>query len=159
MNPPGIAAAPPGPPRIRGGNCRAMTIAEVAMAVVVLALIITTSLTAMQRAFLSLDTARNLEIAGNIMQCEIEKERLFTWAQVSDAAYLPVLDASFARNPAIAGRFTLSRSLTSLPQRSGQMVQLTLTVRWRSYDGRTIARSYTTYYGKNGLYSYFYGKP
>jgi type II secretory pathway pseudopilin PulG len=137
----------------------AFTLVEVAMAVLVLAMVLTTSLTVMQRAFLELDTARNLEIAGNILQCEIEAERLLPWASVNNAAYQPAIDASFTRNPAIAGRFTLSRVLTTLALRSGQMVQITLTVRWRSYDGRTVSRSYTTYYTQGGLYEYFYNNP
>lgn len=126
------------------------------MAVAVLALALTTAITAMQQAFLAVDTARNLEIAGNILQSEMEKERLMTWAEVGDAAYQPVIAPSFARNPAVAGRFTLSRALA---QRSGQMLQITLTVRWRSYDGRTLSRSYTTYYTQAGLYDYLYNNP
>jgi Tfp pilus assembly protein PilV len=143
----------------RSSETRGLTIAEVALAVIVLAMAITTSITALQRAFLDLDTARNLEIAGNILQCEMEKERLFNWTQASNASYQPVIDASFARNPAIAGRFTLSRSLVTLTGRSGQMVQITLTVRWRTSDGRSLSRSYTTYYGQGGLYAYVYGVP
>jgi Tfp pilus assembly protein PilV len=135
---------------------RGFTIPEVAFAVLVLALAITTSLAALQRAFLQLDTARNLQFAGNIMQCEFEKERLMAWAQVSDAAYRPSIDPGFLRNPAVAGRFTLSRSLAVLPQHSNQMVQVTLTVIWRGYDGRSLSRSYTTYFCDGGLYNYFY---
>lgn len=136
---------------------RAFTIVEVAMSVLVLALVFTTSLTAMQSAFLQFDTARNLEIASNILQCEMEKERLFTWAAVSNAAYAPVIDPGFARNPTISGRFTLSRALTVVAGHSGLMVQITLTVRWRGYDGRNLARSYTSYYTQGGLRDYFYG--
>jgi Tfp pilus assembly protein PilV len=143
----------------RLAKTRGLTIAEVALAVIVLAMAITTSISALQRAFLDLDTARNLEIAGNILQCEMEKERLFDWTQASNASYAPVIDTSFARNPAIAGRFTLSRSLVTLTGRSGQMVQITLTVHWRSCDGRSLSRSYTTYYGQGGLYTYVYGTP
>ena len=36
------------------------------------------------------------------------------------------------------------------------MKKVTLTVTWRSYDGRNITRSYSSYYGQNGLYDYFY---
>jgi len=146
-----------------GARCRwradGFTIFEVVLAVAVLALAITTAIAAMQRAFLALDTARNLETAGGIMQCELEKERLFSWNQVTDATYLPVIDTSFTRNPSTAGRFTLSRSLVTVAQHSGQMVQITLTVNWRSYDGRNLSRSYTTYYGQNGLHAYFYNNP
>jgi Tfp pilus assembly protein PilV len=136
---------------------RAFTLVEVAMAVVVLALALTTSLAAMQRAFLQFDTARNLEIAANILQCEMEKQRLMSWTAVSNTAYVPVIDSSFARNPAIGGRFTLSRAIATVANHSNQMLQITLTVRWRGYDGRTLTRSYTSYYTQGGLYAYLYG--
>lgn len=133
---------------------RGFTLVEVAMAVIVLALALTTSLAAMQRAFLQFDTARNLETAGNILQCEMEKHRLMSWTAINNAAYVPVIDPSFSRDPAIAGRFTLSRTITTLAGRSNQMVQITLTVRWRGYDGRQLTRNYTTYYTQGGLYEY-----
>ena len=137
---------------------RAFTIVEVAMAVFVLAVALTTSLAAMQRAFLQLDTARNLEIAANMLQCEMEKERLLAWDVVRNATttYVPVIDPSFARNPAISGRFTLSRTVAVLAAHSGQVLQITLTVTWRGYDGRSLSRSYTSYYTQGGLYAYLY---
>lgn len=127
------------------------------MAVCVLALALTTSLAAMQRAFLQFDTARNLEIAANILQCEMEKQRLMSWSAVSNASYVPVIDSSFARNPAIGGRFTLSRTIATVANHSNQMLQITLTVRWRGYDGRSLTRSYTSYYTQGGLHEYLYG--
>ncbi len=132
------------------------TIVEVAFAAVMLALAFTTSFAAMQRALLDLDTARNLEIATGIMQCELERERLFSWTQVSDGTYQPAIDPSFMRNTAVAGRFTLARNVSVLPARNGQMVQVTLMVRWRTHDGRTLARSHTTYFCQGGLYNYIY---
>lgn len=135
---------------------RAFTLVELAMAVIILALALTTSLTAMQRAFLQFDTARNLEIAANILQCEMEKQRLMSWTAVNNAGYVPVIDSSFARNPAIGGRFTLSRTVAAVAGYSGQMVQITLTVSWRGYDGRNLARSYTTNYTQGGLYAHLY---
>lgn len=126
------------------------------MAVLVLALALTTSITAMQSAFLQFDTARNLEVAANILQCEMEKERLFTWTQASDATYVPVIDSSFARNTAISGRFTLSRTVAVVAGHSGQMVQITLTVQWRGYDGRSLTRNYTSYYTQGGLREHIY---
>src|SRR5688572_29682155 len=96
---------------------RAFTLPEVAMAVIVLALALVTALSAMQRAFLSLDTARNLHLAASIMQTEIEKERLFNWTQLNNASYQPTIDASYLRDPAVAGRFAVSRTVTPVPQR------------------------------------------
>lgn len=126
------------------------------MAVIVLAMAITTALAAMQRAFLDLDAARNLRIAGSILQCEFEKERLLDWSRVSDLSYQPALDASFLRDPAVAGRFTLSRSVQPVAGAAGQLVQVTLTVTWWGYDGRSVSRSHTTYFSEGGLYSYIY---
>lgn len=128
------------------------------MAAMVMAFAITTSITTMQRGFLSLDTARNITIAGQIMQSEFEKMRLVPWTTVDayDATGAEVdlaVDTSFSSNTFIGTRFTMTRRVDLI--RSG-MKQITLTVTWRSYDGRSISRSYSSYYGQNGLYDYFY---
>jgi prepilin-type N-terminal cleavage/methylation domain-containing protein len=135
---------------------RAFTLVEVSIAVLVMALAITTALAAMQRAFLQMDTARSLQLASSIMQCEIEKERLLAWDRVSDAAYQPAIDAALLKNPAVAGRFTLSRALVVVPDRAGQLVQVTLSVTWRTLDGRSLTRSYTTHFCQGGLYNRIY---
>jgi prepilin-type N-terminal cleavage/methylation domain-containing protein len=85
------------------GARRGLTLVEVVIAILVLGVTIATALAAMQRAFFQFDTARNLQLAGSILQCEIEKERLLDWARVSDATYQPAIDPAFLRNPAIAG--------------------------------------------------------
>lgn len=139
-------------------HARGFTLVEVAVTVFVLALAITTSITTMQRAFASLDTARNLSTASTILQSEMENERLFNWGKVSDASYQPTLGASYLRNPSVAGRFTLSRTVAFLPGRSNQMVQVTLTVTWRNYDGRSLSRSFTSYFTQGGLNDFFYAK-
>lgn len=137
---------------------RGFTLVEVAVSVFVLALVITTAITTMQRAFSHLDTARNISIASTILQTQVENERLFTWAKLTDSSYQPGLGAAFLRNPTVAGRFTLSRTVEPVPQRSNKMVQVTLRVRWRNYDGRSLERSYTTYFTEGGLNDFYYGK-
>lgn len=126
------------------------------MAAMVMAFAITTSITTMQRGFLALDTARNITIAGQIMQSEFEKMRIEPWATVSGYATSDTsvtIDTSFTSNAYIGNRFTLVRRANDI--RSG-MREVVLTVSWKSYDGRTISRSYSSYYGQNGLYDYFY---
>jgi Tfp pilus assembly protein PilV len=131
----------------------------VMMAALVLAFAISTSITTLQRGYRSLDTARNITIAGQIMQSEFEKMRLRDWSIIdtytgttaSPAAV--TVDASFTSNTFIGTRFTMTRSNTLL--RAG-MREIILTVTWRNYDGRSLSRSYTSYYGQNGLYDYFY---
>lgn len=136
---------------------RGFTLIEVAMTVFVLALAITTAITTLQRAFSNLDTARNISTASTILQTEMENERLFTWAKLTDSTYQPTLGAAYLRNPQVAGRFTLSRSTAFLPGRTNLTLQVTLTVQWRNYDGRSLSRSFTTYFTQDGLNDFFYG--
>ena len=126
------------------------------MTAFILALVITTAITTMQRAFASLDTARNVATASAILQTEMETERLFTWTKLTDTTYQPALGASFLRNPAVAGRFTLSRTTAYVTGRSNQVLQVTLQVTWRNYDGRSLSRSFTTYFTQGGLNDFFY---
>jgi len=124
------------------------------MAAAVMALAITTSITVMQRAFLAVDVARGTSYAAQIMQSELEKMRLQNWTTVSaypSTATAVTIDSSFTSNSYIGSRFTMTRTATTI--HTG-MLQITLTISWKTYDGRTLTRSYTTYYGKNGLYDY-----
>lgn len=146
------------PVRGAGAGRRGFTLVEVAVSVCVLALVLTTSITTAQRAFNTLDTARNISTASSILQTQVENERLFTWAKLIDTTYQPTLGAAFLRNPAVAGRFSISRTVAVLPDRSNLMVQVTLTVRWRNYDGRNLARSFTTYFTQGGLNDFYYGR-
>ena len=136
------------------------TIVEVMAAAVVMALALTTSITALQRGFVALDSARNLTMAGQILQCEMEKMRMLRWETIEayPATLDPMpLDAGFASNPTIAPRFRLRRDVAPVATSSGVgMKEVTFTVTWTGYDGRSVSRNYTTYYGQNGLYDYYY---
>ena len=139
---------------------RGFTIVEVMAAAGVMAFAITTSITVMQRSFLAVDTARNISYASQIMQCELEKMRLRPWATISTYAPSTIsvttdvtVDSSFRSNTYIGNRFTMTRTANRM--HADTMMQIQLTITWRSYDGRTISRSYITYYGKDGLYDYF----
>lgn len=139
-------------------GCRqsGFTIMEVMMAAIVMAFAITTSITTMQRGFLALDTARNTTIAAQIMQSELEKMRMKDWATVNAYAAgstAVAVDASFTSNSYIGSRFSLTRTATDIV--AGELRSCVLTVTWKNFDGRTLTRQFTTYYGRNGLYDYF----
>lgn len=140
----------------------AFTILEVMLAAIVMAFAITTSITTMQQAFLALDTARNITQANQIMQSEIERMRLQDWSVVnaySSTATTVTIDSSYTNNVFIGSRYRLSRAATDVAGHAlSGMKQVEFTISWSSYDGRTLSRSLTVYYGQNGLYDYFYNQ-
>ncbi len=140
---------------------RGFTIAEVMMAAAVMALAISTSITTMQRAFLALDTSRNLTLAGQIMVSEMEGIRMLSWTEVEAYELSPTvttltLDAAFTSNPQIGNRFAMTRTVTLPDEANPNIRQITLTVTWRGYDGRELSRSYTTQYARYGIHDYLY---
>lgn len=126
------------------------------MAAAIMAMAIATSITTMQRGFANIDTARNLTVAGQILQTEMEKMRMNSWTTVD--GYQPgpttlTVDTLFSSNPVIGSRFALTRS-TESPQTG--MKKVSFEVTWKNYDGRTLKRSYMTYYSQYGLYDYYF---
>ena len=148
--------------RIRCSNQSGFTLIEVTIATIVMAFVLITSITAMQQGFKSLDTARNLTIAGQIMQSELEKMRMYPWTGTNGVSTLTTsnnvtIDTVFTTNQNIGNRFTMARDIVDIVTgTSASMRSITMTVTWRNYDGRYLSRSYATFYGQNGLYDYYY---
>ena len=144
----------------RHRRARGFTIAEVMVATCVMALAITTAITTMQSAFMSLDSARNITLAGQIMQSELEKMRLKDWTVVNgydkNTPTTLTIDPTFTSNAAVGNRFTLTRRVSIPDSTVPDILEIKLTVAWKGYNGRDYSRFYTTYYGKNGLYDFFY---
>jgi hypothetical protein len=138
--------------RIRG--CDAFSLVEVMAAAFILLVVFGSAFPVMRRAHFEFDTARNIAAAGSILQTELEKERLFTWAQASNTSYQPTVDIGFTRDPTLAGRFTLVRTVTPMPGRETRMLQITLTAHWTGLDGVPLSRRFTTYYRNGGLHEY-----
>ena len=152
---------------------RGFTILEVAIAGGVLALGIATSLTTLQIGLRAVDTARNMTLAGQIMQSEMEILRLQNWAQIvalqaaqPDAGTAAPIDptttitsgtatALDSTLTTIAGRFTCTRLIADITGRTN-IKAITLRVTWNGVDGRTHEARYQTRYAKNGLSDYFY---
>ena len=143
-------------------SVRGFTIPEVMMAAIVMAFALTTSITVMQRSLATVDTARSLSYATQIMQNEFEKMRLLNWTAVS--AYPTTetevtIDSAFTSNTYVGSRFTLYRTRAEVYPGSGKaLAKISLRITWKTYDGRTLTRSLATYYGQNGLYDYVYSQ-
>ena len=159
------AQFPPPPPR-RQQAARGFTIVEFMMASVVMVFAIATSLTTLQFGMRAVDTARNMTLASQIMQSEMEILRLQNWAQITALAASAVVDPSTtissgsgttldATLTTIASRFICTRTVESISGRADIRL-ITLRVSWIGVDGRSHQVSYQTRYAKNGLSDYFY---
>lgn len=157
----------PSPRPRRGRDSRGgFTILEVGLAAAVMALAVATSLVAMQYGLRSVDTARNLTLAAQIMQSDIEILRLQNWSQISALAASSTVDPSTTITSGtgtslestlttIANRFTCTRTVADIAGRA-DIKAIGLSIRWTGIDGREHTVSYQMRYAKNGLSDYFY---
>lgn len=136
------------------------------LASTVMLLAIVTSLTTLQFGMRSVDTARNMTLASQIMQSEMEILRLQNWAQiialdgtneVSATTTITTgsgttLDATLTN---IASGFRCYRTVQAISGRA-DIRRISLRIGWRGVDGRSHELSYETRYAKDGLSDYFY---
>ena len=144
--------------RARRMLSRGFTILEVTMATFVLALGIATSIVAIQSGLKFIDVARDTTLASQILQSEIERIRMMSWTSVTalPASAEVSLSDMFSSSATLARRFTVTRTVESDSARPSDVRLITLSVSWRSVDGRTQTRSFQAKYIRNGLYDYFY---
>lgn len=143
------------------------------MATFVMALGISTSILAMQQGYKFLDVARGTTLASQIIQSEIERIRMMSWTTVTALATATDTTAPFPTgSPAgvemfdgatyfstattIQGDYTITRTTALDSARPSDVALITISVRWRTYDGRTQDRRFQMRYMKNGLYDYYY---
>lgn len=124
------------------------------MAVMVMALVLASAFAVFRRNVHVVETARNVTIAGQIMQTELERLRMKDWATVGALTDGSVaIDSAFTSNPVIGNRFSMNRTVTS-PK--ADMLQIVLAVSWQASLGQVHTRSYTIRYARYGMYDYFY---
>ncbi len=140
-------------PRRRAGRAaRAFTFVEVMLAGMVLALGIAGSIVVLLRGFQSLDTARHLTSATQVMQNEMEQLRLKSWDEIQQLQDRRDTAVAVARELA-AGRIACTRDIRDI--RAG-MKEIVLTATWQGLDGRDHSARLITRYGRNGLNDYYY---
>lgn len=177
--PPSLPAQPGCSTRVSAGSrvnptrrAGGFSILEVMLGATVMVLGIVTAITALQYGMRSVDTARNMTLAAQIMQSEIEILRLQNWSQISALPTSTAVDPSTmittgTSTPldvtltAIAARFTCTREVSNVSGKNDlagvpNMKLITLNVNWSGLDGRPHALRFQTRYAKNGLSDYFY---
>lgn len=123
------------------------------VASVVLVLGITSAIVALQRGFQALDTARHLTYASQVMQSELERLRLKSWAQLQALQDASDTTVAVTATAGLSPSFRCSRTIRDTKT---EMKEITLVSAWNGYDGRPHSVRYVTLYSKTGLYDYFY---
>ncbi len=128
------------------------------MATFIMAMGISTAIVGMTAGFKQLDVARNITLSSQVLQSEMERIRLMNWTDVAAISGTSTVDLSavFTDDAALAARFTLTRTITDVAGKVGEMKQVALACGWTGMDGRSHTRRFTTFYTKNGLYDYYY---
>ncbi|MFT3868207.1 MAG: prepilin-type N-terminal cleavage/methylation domain-containing protein [Nibricoccus sp.] len=131
---------------------RGLTLVEVMVATVVLALVLTTSISVLGMNFNTIDTARNSTIAAQVMQSEIEQLRLLSWtdmlAKVGTATTKTISDPQTAT-------FVCTRTVTADPARPATMLIINISTTWKNRNGTVHTRSFSTNYAKGGISDYY----
>jgi Tfp pilus assembly protein PilV len=142
----------------RGPSQRAFTIIEVTMATFVMGFGIATAIVAMQSGFRHLDLARGTTLAAQIIQSEMERIRMGSWTTVMALPANATFDGStfFSSSSAMAGRYSVTRTRTPDSVRPTEVMNLSVSVAWQTYDGRQHTRRFNGIYSKDGLYDYYY---
>ena len=144
--------------RLRKQSQRAFTIVEVVMAAGVLALAISSSILCMQYGFRTLDVARGNTLASQILQSEMERLRMKSWTTISALPATSTFDGAsgFTTNPHVVGKYMVTRTVAADAARPGEVLYITISVTWTSYDKQSHTRTFSSMYAKNGLYDYYY---
>lgn len=139
-------------PAILRRRAAAFSLLEVVVAAFVLAIGIMTSIAVLHRGSQALDTARNLTTATQVMQGEMERLRLKSWAQLQELQ--DAHDTTMALDRGLAGT-SLSCTRQISDYKNG-MKQIVLTSSWQGYDGRPHTVRMVTRYCREGLNDYYY---
>jgi Tfp pilus assembly protein PilV len=134
------------------------TLVEVACAAFVLLFAITSSVVAMQAGFRSLDYARGLTLASQVLQSEIENTRMLPVSEIKNLflAGDEVFDLSASETYRLNG--TLTRRITEIAT-TPALYEIEFLIRWRTTDQLWHSRSTSTRYCANGLNDYFATDP
>lgn len=127
------------------------------MAVFVMAFALATSLTTLQFGYTALDTARSTTLAAQVVQSTMENLRLQNWSQIdaySASQKMDIADMFGTQLPA-AKNYACVLNVSDVTGQT-EIKKLVVEVTWTGLDGRSHKLSSTSYYGKNGLYDYFY---
>jgi type II secretory pathway pseudopilin PulG len=145
---------------------RGFTVIEVVCAAFVLVFAIASSIVAMRSGFRSMDLARGLTLASQVLQSEIESIRLKSWDEISDTTTYRNYDPTSPQYivfPDTGSGLEIKRRGITVEYRfspiSNDRREITMVATWSTRDGMKHTRSTKTVYCKDGLNDYFATNP
>jgi uncharacterized protein (TIGR02598 family) len=142
------------PPRKKG---RGFTLIEVALGVTILAVGFMGMVEGMVVGYEMLETAHNQTLAAQIIQGEVEYLRMQPWSTIQSLSSTSAANLSnyteFASTSlaSVAGtKLTFARQMAASDPHTN-LRQVTMTVTWTSFTGKSHSRSCSAYLGKYGL--------
>jgi hypothetical protein len=149
--------------RRRLADAAAFTLPEVAVAAFVLVFAIASSVIGIQIGYKSIDLARGLTLASQVLQSEVENIRLLAWPDIeamSEDEEDIVIDESTPAGRELKRRFSsITRQAGPLDAASSHR-RITIRVSWVTpTDGRTHTRETFTLYARDGLNDFFTTNP
>lgn len=137
-------------------NNKGFTILEAVFASVVMALGISTSITAISQCMQIMDTSRAVTYASQILQDQVEDMRCTPWSTVqtwTGSSQVTLDQATGASTFVTSHNFTCTRNASNVTGKTSLM-QVTYTVTWAGIDGKSHTRTLSAYYYGSGLYNY-----
>jgi prepilin-type N-terminal cleavage/methylation domain-containing protein len=144
----------------------AFTMAEVLVAVLVLAVIATAFYGALSSAFSVVQSTREDLRATQILMRKVEGIRLCTWSQLTNFTfsepYDPLTTGGGSVGPTYSGTVTVGQA-TNVPNTvsyTNDILLVTITVNWTNYRGSVVmprSKQMQTQVARNGMQNYVWG--
>ncbi len=110
------------------------------MATFIMAFALSTSVLTMMGGFRAIDVARNMTVASQVLQSEMERIRLMDWGDIHALTGRQQVNLSsvFTSNTAIASKFNLVRDVFDVTAKTGEMKLIVLEVTWTNSSGNPL---------------------
>lgn len=159
-----ISPLPPRRSTVRSRAVAGFTLVEVMIASFVMIFGISSAIIVLKSGVRSVDNARNITLASQILQSELERVRMLPWASDTGGESITGLpgkavvniDSFIVKEASVGHQFEMVRTVDATLGRESSMRDITLYLSWRSTFGTLHNRTFTTRYCKDGLYDYYY---
>lgn len=121
---------------------------EVLFAFMIMAVAFGSAFALSGRGMFVVEDARDLSRAAQVLQAEMDQLRTTSWAALDALPATATVAVDTAIEAAFPGRYALTRTVTT---RKTDQLQVVLTVNWTDQRGISHARTFITFFTREGL--------